>query len=42
MKRVMTIESLKCKVDLNFELDFGVNGTINWYNGDQVGSILFG
>ena len=25
MKRVMTIEYLKCRADLNFEVDFGVN-----------------
>ena len=24
----MTIEYLKCKADLNFEVDFGVNGAI--------------
>ena len=28
MKRWMTIEYLKCKADLNFEVDFGVNGAI--------------
>ena len=28
MKRGMTIEYLKCRVDLNFEVDFGVNGAI--------------
>ena len=26
MKRGMTIEYLKCRADLNFEVDFGVNG----------------
>ena len=28
MKREMTIEYLKCRADLNIEVDFGVNGTI--------------
>ena len=28
MKRGMTIEFLKCRADLNFEVDFGVNGAI--------------
>ena len=28
MKRVMTIEYLMCRADLNFELDFGVNDAI--------------
>ena len=28
MKRVMTIENLKCRADLNFQVDFGVNGAI--------------
>ena len=28
MKRGMTIEYLKCRADLNFEVDFGVNGVI--------------
>ena len=28
MKRGMTIEYLTCRADLNFNLDFGVNGTI--------------
>ena len=28
MKRGMTIEYLKCRADLNFEVDFGVNGSI--------------
>ena len=28
MKRGMTIEYLKCRVDHKFEVDFGVNGTI--------------
>ena len=28
MKRRMTIEYLKCRADLNFEVDFGVNGAI--------------
>ena len=28
MKRGMTIEYLKCRADLNFEVDFGVHGTI--------------
>ena len=28
MKRGMTIEYLKCRADLNFEVDFGVNGAI--------------
>ena len=26
MKRVMTFEYLECRADLNFEVDFGVNG----------------
>ena len=26
MKRGMTIEYLMCRADLNFEVDFGVNG----------------
>ena len=28
MKRGMNIEYLKCRADLNFEVDFGVNGAI--------------
>ena len=28
MKRGMTIEYLMCRADLNFDLDFGVNGAI--------------
>ena len=28
MKRLMTIEYLMCRADLNFEVDFGVNGAI--------------
>ena len=28
MKREMTIEYLNCRADLNFEVDFGVNGAI--------------
>ena len=28
MKRGMTIEYLKCRADLNFEVDYGVNGAI--------------
>ena len=28
MKCGMTIEYLKCRADLNFEVDFGVNGAI--------------
>ena len=28
MKRGMTIEYLMCTADLNFEVDFGVNGAI--------------
>ena len=28
MKRGMTIECLKCRADLNFGVDFGVNGAI--------------
>ena len=28
MKGGMTIEYLKCRADLNFEVDFGVNGAI--------------
>ena len=28
MKRGMTIEYLKCRADLNFEADIGVNGAI--------------
>ena len=28
MKRGMTIEYLKCRADLNVEVDFGVNGAI--------------
>ena len=28
MKREMTIEYLKCRADLDFEVDFGVNGAI--------------
>ena len=28
MKRGMSIEYLKCGADLNFEVDFGVNGSI--------------
>ena len=28
MKRGMTIEYLKCRADLNFEVDFEVNGAI--------------
>ena len=29
MKCRMTIEYLKCKADLNFEVDFGVKGAID-------------
>ena len=29
MKRGMTIENLKCRADLNFELDFGVSDVIS-------------
>ena len=28
MKRGMTIEYLKCRANLSFEVDFGVNGTV--------------
>ena len=28
MKRGMAIEYLKCRADLNFEVNFGVNGAI--------------
>ena len=28
MKREMTIEYLKCRADLNFEVELGVNGAI--------------
>ena len=28
MMREMTIEYLKCRADLNFEVDFGENGAI--------------
>ena len=28
MKRGMTIKYLKCKADVNVEVDFGVNGAI--------------
>ena len=28
MQRGMTIEDLKCRADLNFDVDFGVNGAI--------------
>ena len=38
MKRGMITEYLMCRADLNFEVDFGVNGAINWYDCDQVGS----
>ena len=38
MKRGMTIEYLKCRADLNFEVDFGVNGAIGAIDCDQVGS----
>ena len=36
IKRGMTIEYLKCRADLYFEVDFGVNGAIGmivtkWY-----------
>ena len=37
MKRGMTIEYLECKADLNFEVDFGLNGAIGTI-GDKVGS----
>ena len=30
MKRGMTIEYLKYRADLNFEVDFGVNGAMVW------------
>ena len=29
MKCGMTIDNLKCRADLNFEVDFGVNGAID-------------
>ena len=35
MNRGMTLEYLKCRADLNFQVDFGVNGAI-WYEVDQV------
>ena len=28
MKRGITIEYIKCRADLNFEVEFGVNGAI--------------
>ena len=45
----MTNKYLKCRADLNFEVDFGVNGFLlqacmhvsaknHWYDCDQVGS----
>ena len=39
MKRGMTIEYLKCRADLNFEVDFRVNSAIGMIvSCDQVGS----
>ena len=38
MKRGMTIEYLMCRADLNFEVDFGVNGAIGTIVTMQVGS----
>ena len=37
MKRGMTIEYLKCRKDLNFEVDFRVNDVIGTYVCDQMG-----
>ena len=34
----MTIEYLKCKADLNFEVDFGANGAIGTIMTNLVGS----
>ena len=50
MKRGMTIEYLKCRADLNFEVEFGVNGAIGtvvtkwdlFYSGNKsFSSIIF-
>ena len=41
MKRGMTIEYLMCRVDLNFEVDFGVNGDISMFV-TKWGLIVFG
>ena len=41
MKRGMTIKYLKCRAlraDLNFEVDFGVNGAIDAIDCNLVGS----
>ena len=38
MNRGVTIEYLKCRAGLNYEVDFGVNGAIGIYDCDQVGS----
>ena len=37
----MTIEYLKCRADLNFEVDFGVNGAIGTIV-TNLGLTLFG
>ena len=41
MKREMTIEYLKCRADLNFEVDFRVNSAIGAIM-TKWGLILFG
>ena len=42
MKRGMTIEYLKCRADLNFEVEFGVNGAIGTIVAKCRDLILFG
>ena len=49
MKRGMTIEYLKCRANLNFEVDFGVNGAngrivtsgILFYSDNFIHNIIF-
>ena len=41
MKRGMTIEYLKCRAALNFEVDFRVNGAIGTIVTKYVGSYFF-
>ena len=41
MKHGMAIEYLKCRADLNFEVDFGVDGAIGTI-GTKWDIILFG
>ena len=41
MKRGMTLEYLKCRIDLNFEIDFRINGAISTWVLIQLNGIVF-